>query len=250
MSTELNADRARIYVSFADEDRARAMELVRWLNDSGWHVVADERHSFAPGETWSAPRRLRTCDVILCVITPGWLVSTYCHREFSWCAKRGKFVLPVICEGFDLDLLPPAIRVLPRIDFTGQWHDRLSRAQAGADPGRFPGQSRSAYRGPASSRSFASPPLALAVAGGGGIVGARGDHCRVGLAAALVGWAKRPSWAACPRARSHYGRCLGLGRTWARRASARLCPPYKLRRPALTPPCTRIRARCRNCRSI
>jgi hypothetical protein len=53
------------------------------------------------------------------VITPGWLVSTYCHREFSWCAKRGKFVLPVICERFDLDLLPPAIRVLPRIDFTG-----------------------------------------------------------------------------------------------------------------------------------
>jgi hypothetical protein len=75
MSTELNTDRARIYVSFADEDRARAMELVRWLNDSGWRVVADDRHSFAPGETWSAPRRLRACDVVLCVITPGWLVS-------------------------------------------------------------------------------------------------------------------------------------------------------------------------------
>ena len=118
MSTELNTDRARIYVSFADEDRARAMELVRWLNDSGWRVVADDRHSFATGETWSAPRRLRACDVILCVITPGWLVSTYCHREFTWCAKRGKFVLPVICEPFDVDLLPLAIRVLPRIDFT------------------------------------------------------------------------------------------------------------------------------------
>ena len=118
MSPERNADRARIYVSFADEDRAHAMELVRWLNDSGWRVVADDRHSFAPDETWSAPRRLRTCDVILCVITPGWLVSTYCHREFSWCAKRGKFVLPVICEPFDISLLPPAIRVLPRVDFT------------------------------------------------------------------------------------------------------------------------------------
>jgi TIR domain len=118
MSTERNANRAHIYVSFADEDRARAMELVRWLNDSGWRVVADDRHSFAPGETWSAPRRLQACDVILCVITPGWLVSTYCHREFTWCAKRGKFVLPVVCEPFDVDLLPPAIRVLPRIDFT------------------------------------------------------------------------------------------------------------------------------------
>jgi hypothetical protein len=116
MPAGLNADRARIYVSFADEDRARAMELVRWLNDSGWHVEADDRHSFAPGETWSPPRRLSGCDVVLCVITPGWLVSKYCHHEFSYCAKRGKFVLPLICELSDLGLLPSAIRVLPRID--------------------------------------------------------------------------------------------------------------------------------------
>jgi TIR domain len=118
MSVELNADRARIYVSFADEDRARTMELVRWLNDSGWRVVADDRHSFEPGEVWMAPRRLAACDVILCLITPGWLVSTFCHHEFAYCAKRGKFVLPVICEWSDLGMLPPAIRALPRIDLT------------------------------------------------------------------------------------------------------------------------------------
>jgi hypothetical protein len=118
MSTELNADRAHIYISFADEDRAHAMELVRWLNDGSWHVAADDRHSFAPGESWTAPRRLAACDVVLCVITPGWLVSNYCHREFSWCAKHGKFMVPVICELSDLSLLPPAIRALPRIDLT------------------------------------------------------------------------------------------------------------------------------------
>jgi len=118
MPAESNADRARIYVSFADEDRARAMELVRWLNDSGWHVAADDRHAFAPGDTWSPPPRLSACDVILCVTTPGWLVSTYCHHEFSYCAKRGKFVLPVICEPFDLGVLPQAVRVLPRIDLS------------------------------------------------------------------------------------------------------------------------------------
>jgi hypothetical protein len=118
MSAEPIADRARIYVSFADEDRARAMDLVRWLNDSGWHVAADDRHAFAPGETWSPPPRLSACDVILCVITPGWLVSSYCHHEFAYCAKRGKFLLPVICELFDLSVLPQAIGALPRIDLT------------------------------------------------------------------------------------------------------------------------------------
>jgi hypothetical protein len=118
MSAEPIADRARIYVSFADEDRTRAMDLVRWLNDSGWHVAADDRHAFAPGETRSPPPRLSACDVILCVITPGWLVSSYCHHEFAYCAKRGKFLLPVICELFDLSVLPQAIGALPRIDLT------------------------------------------------------------------------------------------------------------------------------------
>jgi TIR domain len=117
MPPELHEDRARLYLSFADEDRPRAMELVRWLNDSGWRVAADDRHAFAAG-TWSPSRRLDTCDVILCVITPGWLVSKFCHHEYAYCAKRGKFVLPVICEPFDLALLPPAIRALPRVDLT------------------------------------------------------------------------------------------------------------------------------------
>jgi hypothetical protein len=116
MPAESHIGRARIYISFADEDRARAMDFVRWLNDSGWHVTADDRHSFARGDRWLPPRRLDSCDVLLCMITPGWLVSTYCHHEYSYCAKRGKFVLPVLCELSDVDLLSPALRALPRID--------------------------------------------------------------------------------------------------------------------------------------
>jgi hypothetical protein len=117
MSSQLNADRARIFLSFADEDRARAMELVRWLNDGGWHIVADERHAFA-----SDPRRpsrhLDDCDVALCVVTPGWLVSSHCHRELSYCTAKGKLILPVMCEEIALGLLPSALRALPRIDLT------------------------------------------------------------------------------------------------------------------------------------
>jgi TIR domain len=130
MRSQLHADRARIYVSFADEDRSRAMELVRWLNDSGWQVTADDRHGSAPGQRWSPSPRLEFCDVILCVITPGWLVSDFCHHEYSYCAKRGRFVLPVICELSDIGLLPPAIRALPRVDLTqGRMIDYLALKQ-------------------------------------------------------------------------------------------------------------------------
>jgi hypothetical protein len=157
MSAEPSVDRARIYVSFADEDRARAMELVRWLNDSGWKVVADDRHSFAPGETWSPPRRLSSCDVVLCVLTPGWLVSSYCHHEFSYCAKLGKFVLPVVCELSDLNMLPKAIRVLPRIDLRrNRMIDYLALkevlTQAGSQIERVTGDRANAKRNEALAR--------------------------------------------------------------------------------------------------
>jgi TIR domain len=126
MSAESHANPTRIYLSFADEDRARAMALVRWLNDGGWRVVADDRHSFAAGDRWSRGLRLDSCDVILCLVTPGWLVSTHCHDEYSYCAKHGKFVVPVICELPDLDLLPEGMRALPRVDLTqGRLDDYL-----------------------------------------------------------------------------------------------------------------------------
>jgi TIR domain len=94
------------------------MQLVRWLNDSGWRVTADDRHSFAADESWSPSPRLELCDVILCVVTSGWLASDFCHHEYSYCAKRGRFVLPVICELSEVELLPPALRALPRVDLT------------------------------------------------------------------------------------------------------------------------------------
>jgi hypothetical protein len=170
MSPKPHLDRARIFVSFADEDRARAMELVRWLNDSGWHVVADDRHAFAAGDRWTPSRRLDNCDVILCVITPGWLVSDFCHHEFSYCAKRGKFVLPVICDLSDVGLLPPAIRALPRVDLTrNRMVDFLALkdvlTQAGSKIGRVAAVESNAARKGALARALSRPrSLALLLA--------------------------------------------------------------------------------------
>ncbi len=117
MSPALHTDRARIYVSFADDDRSRAMELVRWLNDSGWSVSADDRHAFAAGDE-EVTSKLDTSDVVVCVITLGWLVSASCRFELSYCVTRGKLVLPVICDPWVMDVLPAALHALPRVDLT------------------------------------------------------------------------------------------------------------------------------------
>ncbi len=57
-------------------------------------------------------------DVILCAITPRWLESDFCRLEFSYGAKREKFILPVICEPTHVGGLPEGMRALPRIDLT------------------------------------------------------------------------------------------------------------------------------------
>jgi hypothetical protein len=156
MSAASHIDRARIYVSFADEDRARAMELVRWLNDSGWHVAADDRHSFAAEDEWSPPSRLDSCDVVLCLITPGWLVSRFCHHEFSYSAKKGKFILPVICELPEVGLLPEAIRALPRVDFRrNRLLDYLALKDVLSQAGPKIGGAPALDAGPHSGRSVA-----------------------------------------------------------------------------------------------
>jgi hypothetical protein len=117
MFPALHADRARIYVSFADDDRSRAMQLVRWLNDSGWSVSADDRHAYAAGDQETSGK-LDACDVVLCVVTLAWLVSDSCRFELSYCARQGKFVLPVICDPWVMDVLPAALQALPRVDLT------------------------------------------------------------------------------------------------------------------------------------
>ena len=159
MSPALDSGRARIYLSFADEDRPRVMELARWLNDSGWQVRADDRHAFEAGDDWgrAAAKRLNSCDVILCVITPGWLVSAYCHREYSYCAKRGKFVLPVLCELTDVELLPEAMRPLPRVDLTqGRMVDYLALKEVLVQAGSGIGGTDDAERTTVSANLLAS----------------------------------------------------------------------------------------------
>jgi hypothetical protein len=179
MPPERKPGRARIYISFAGRDRPRVMRLVRWLNDSDWQVRADDRHSFGTGGDWmaSAARRLESCDVILCVITPGWLMSEFCRFEFSYGASNGKFILPVICEPADLDLMPAGMRALPSVDLTRDrvidylaLKDTLSQAgsslEARAAPENEPGRARQLLRGLAQHRPLwlAAALLAIAIA--------------------------------------------------------------------------------------
>jgi hypothetical protein len=180
MSRGLNDHRARIYVSFADEDRVRAMELVRWLNDCGWRVMAGERHAFPPAAEQPSPQ-LEACDLVLCVITPGWLVSRLCHRELTHARESGKLILPVVCERTALVLLPPELAELPRIDLTGggvidylALKDVLNRAGANR-PSEAPGKRpRFPWRPRASPRGLALTlgGLAAIAMAGGALLGA------------------------------------------------------------------------------
>ena len=155
---EPHADRARIYLSFAEEDRAGVMDLVRWLNDSGWEVHADHRHAFPADDawTWARPMSLDASEVVLCVITTAWLASEFCRYEFSYAARHGKFVLPVICQAFVTPVLPPAMQALPRVDLTqGRLIDYLALKQSLSEAGSKIAAAAAAKQPPARAWTFA-----------------------------------------------------------------------------------------------
>jgi TIR domain len=155
---ERHAGRARIYLSFAEEDRPRVMELVRWLNDGGWKVHADHRHAFPADDawTWARPISLDTSEVVLCAITLAWLASESCRYEFSYAARHGKFVLPVICEAAVIEVLPPALRALPRVDLTqGRLVDYLKLKDTLSQAGSKIAAAAVVKRLPAGARTFA-----------------------------------------------------------------------------------------------
>jgi WD40 repeat protein len=86
---------SRIFLSHSSTDNAAAMALADWLAASGWTDVfldLDPERGIAAGELWK--RRLYEaadrCEAVLFLVTPAWLASEWCKREFELAAKLNK----------------------------------------------------------------------------------------------------------------------------------------------------------------
>jgi WD40 repeat protein/energy-coupling factor transporter ATP-binding protein EcfA2 len=93
---------ARVFVSYASENRECAGRLHEWLVAEGHEVFLDRdlRDGIVLGEEWEQRlhERLRWADAVVCVVTSVFLASTWCAYEVACARSRGSQLLPVRAE--------------------------------------------------------------------------------------------------------------------------------------------------------
>src|SRR5262245_36265436 len=113
---------SKIYVSFSGADRHHGVELARRLEADGFHIVG-EFDAIPTGQRWCEPEtpQIKLCDVLLCVVTPAWLKSEYCHWELVQFIETRKPVIPLVYA--DMKALPRQLSSLQWIDLSHDFDD-------------------------------------------------------------------------------------------------------------------------------
>jgi len=93
---------ARVFISHASADAARAGEVHRWLVEDGHEVFLDQDLSdgLVVGEEWERRlrERLRWADAVVCLLASAYLASVWCTAELTIAQSRGSRLLPVQAE--------------------------------------------------------------------------------------------------------------------------------------------------------
>ncbi|MEV8437971.1 TIR domain-containing protein [Actinosynnema sp. NPDC051121] len=90
---------AKVFLSYATPDRAVAGAILAWLRDAGHDVFLDHdrERGIELGEDWKPRlyRELRRADAVVCLLTPAYLVSTWCTAEVAIADSLGCRILPL-----------------------------------------------------------------------------------------------------------------------------------------------------------
>ncbi|HEX2301615.1 MAG TPA: toll/interleukin-1 receptor domain-containing protein, partial [Pseudonocardiaceae bacterium] len=110
---------ARVFVSHAGKDLASAREVRQWLIETGHEVFLDQdlQDGIAVGEQWRhrLQERLRWADAVVCVVTSGYLASTWCTAEVAAAQAQGSRLLPLLAEP---DVVHPLLAEVQHTDLT------------------------------------------------------------------------------------------------------------------------------------
>ena len=82
---------ARVFISHSSENNAEAIALRDWLIANGWDDLfldLDPDRGIVPGERWQDALHAASqrCELVLFLLSPAWVASDWCRREF-WIAK-------------------------------------------------------------------------------------------------------------------------------------------------------------------
>jgi hypothetical protein len=113
--------RVKVFISYSRADKAFASDLVLGLAACGFAPYID-RADIAAGEDWE--KRLSgliaEADTIVCVISPDSVSSQHCSWELGESQRLAKRVLPVVWQAVDERAMPPELKRLNYIFFSGE----------------------------------------------------------------------------------------------------------------------------------
>jgi hypothetical protein len=88
----------QLFISHSERDASEARKICEWLAANGWDEVFvdfDADVSAAPGARWedALKRSARRCDAVLFLLSPAWLESVRCQRQFNLAERLNKRLL-------------------------------------------------------------------------------------------------------------------------------------------------------------
>jgi len=122
-----------IFVSHSSDDRAAAEDMKRWLETQGHTSIFldfDVESGIKVGADWEQTlyRKLRQCQAVIVLLTPGWIASKWCFAELIQARERGKAIFPVKVKACDATGI---FRDVQHIDLTTQPEEGYRRLKAG-----------------------------------------------------------------------------------------------------------------------
>ncbi|HEY9610556.1 toll/interleukin-1 receptor domain-containing protein [Allocoleopsis sp.] len=99
----------KLFLSYSRHDEEIAHKLANFLNK--YHNIWFDKQDILAGDDWSLKIKqgINHCDVLLFLVSPNSLGSTYCAYEVKAAIQQKKTVIPLMLEN---TLLPPHLAKL------------------------------------------------------------------------------------------------------------------------------------------
>lgn len=122
----------QVFVSYAEQDQDFMNKISRILMRKGFTVWTN-KNDIKTGKDFQQEinRGIEGADNIVWLISPNSLQSWYCKQEIDYAVANHKRIIPLLIEPTELNSIPPHLRSLHFIDFTGH-QDEVNHEQ-GAD---------------------------------------------------------------------------------------------------------------------
>jgi len=94
----------QLFISHSRKNNAEALALSQWLTAERWDDQFLDIHplrGLAAGERWERAlhQAAGRCDAVLLLVSPDWLRSDWCRREFTISQQLGKRLFVLLLDG-------------------------------------------------------------------------------------------------------------------------------------------------------